>query len=839
MRSKIVLKRIFTSILALFVGFCGIVIWIFWDIPDLDTLEGNLATPSVRFVDRKGRVLYNLINDAQGHNSPVSFETIPIYLVQATIATEDQNFFHHPGVDFFGILRSIWINLQGGETLAGGSTITQQVARNLLLSEAEQFNRTFRRKIREAWLAWRITEKYSHDEIIVLYLNQMYYGAMAYGVEAAAQAYFGRSVNELNLAECALLAGIPQAPAFYNPFVYPDAAKNRQRTVLDLMLHQGYITSDEREVASRQELIYSSSPYPIEAPHFVMYVIVEVDQLLQGQVRNPEQPLIVQTTLDLDLQHLAEKAIEKQLRILSDEKPARQSSDQSPTAYLPGGHNVDNAALIAIDPKSGAVVAMVGSQDFFDPETAGAINMSITPRQPGSALKPIIYAAAFSPEFSEPLTPASMILDIDTAVITREGSSYVPANFDNLEHGPVSARQALGSSLNIPAVIVLNEIGFDRFFDLASKLGISTLGNPSDYDLSLALGGGEVTLFELTAAYASIANQGIRVEPFTIDEIRTNEGQIVYQHKLERKFRVLDDRVAWLISDILSDNNARLIGFGPNTVLNLDRPAAVKTGTTTNFHDNWTIGYTPDLVTGIWVGNTNHEPMKGVSGLSGAGPIWHQFMREALTGTMKNWYTRPGGLIEVEVCTLSGQLPSKACPHTKSEWFIQGTEPKLKDTLFHDIWLDKKTGTVANESTTLENRFSMTVLDLPPQAYAWAKENGIPLLVDYLSKEPKHLTGPDNSIIKIITPGDQSIFLLSKTLSNNIQKIHIQIGVDYPFEEVLLWLDGKLITSLSSPSYETWWEIQLGDHTLWAEGHHPDYGNFRSQTTVFNVISEP
>ena len=388
--------------LVVFFGILALGIWIFWKLPTLDTLEKNLSVPSIRITDRHNRILHEFIDREGGRNSPVPLTSIPSNLLLATIATEDQNFYHHPGVDIIGILRAFWINLQGGETLAGGSTITQQVARNLLLSENEQFERTLRRKLRESWLAWRITKKYTRDEILGLYLNQMYYGGLSYGVEAASQTYFGRSVSELNLAEITLIAGIPQGPAIYNPLVDPAAAQNRQHIVLELMHKQGFITKDEFDLAKRQRINFASSPYPVEAPHFVMLVNSQVDQILPIERRSPSETLIVRTTLDLDLQHLAEKAVTKHLQALGDRKPTTLSSGTGSSHNVPGGHNVNNAALVAMDPMTGDVLSMVGSPDYFNTSISGAINMSISPRQPGSALKPIIYAASFSPDWMHP-----------------------------------------------------------------------------------------------------------------------------------------------------------------------------------------------------------------------------------------------------------------------------------------------------------------------------------------------------------------------------------------------------------------------------------------------------
>ena len=317
---------------------------------------------------------------------------------------------------------------------------------------------------------------------------------------------------------------------------------------------------------------------------------------------------------------------------------------------------------------------------------------------------------------------------------TRQ-KAYVPANYDLREHGPVLVREALASSLNIPAVLTLQHVGMDNFSNLAKKLGISTLGDPHTYDLSLALGGGEVRLLELTAAYAVFANQGFSVTPQLILEVQDFEGERLYQPAARPPVRLLDERLAWLISDILSDPQARRLGFGTNSLLRLDRPAAVKTGTTSNFHDNWTVGYTPDLVVGVWSGNTDYQPMREVNGLSGAAPIWHQFMRSALAGSPPRQFIRPPGLVQVEVCRLSGLLPTPACPYRRMEWFIAGTQPIQADRVYREVTVDPSTGKLASPATPPTRRLRQVVLDLPPQAYPWARAEGLPLYADLLSPD--------------------------------------------------------------------------------------------------------
>ncbi|RPI87368.1 MAG: PBP1A family penicillin-binding protein, partial [Chloroflexi bacterium] len=640
-------KFIFILLLFLitFSAGAGVYLWLFKDLPVIQNFSQYKVEPSIRITDRNDRPLYEILPDGSGRHRYVGIESIPMELQLATVSTEDASFYTNPGLDLKGIIRAVWINLQGGETVSGGSTITQQVARNLLLSPEERFERSIRRKLRETILAWKITQEYSKDKILELYLNQMNYGAMAYGVEAASQTYFAKSVSDLDLAESALIAGLTQAPGLYNPYTDPEAAKKRQEVVLELMEKHGMIDAEQRVLAAAEKLIYTSTPYPIESPHFVMMVQSQLDAAIPEDVLRSTQGITVRTTLDLDWQRHAETIARRQLEALNN-PPAGEVS-----------HNVHNAALVALDPVSGEVFAMLGSPDYFNAAISGAVNMATSPVQPGSALKPLIYAAAFDPDREEPWDPATMILDVRTAFSTHSGVPYVPVNYDTRHHGPVLARDALGSSLNIPAVTALNHVGLEEMIALSKELGITTLKNPREYDLSLALGGGAVELIELTAAYGAFANGGYQVTPTIILDVRDANGDTLYIPQHHPRPKVLDERVAWLITDILSDDRARATGFGLNSALKLDRPAAAKTGTTTDFHDNWTIGYTPDLVVGVWVGNASHEPMRDVSGITGAGPIWHQFMRTVLAGTQEQAFKRPEGLIQVEVCSLSGLLP--------------------------------------------------------------------------------------------------------------------------------------------------------------------------------------
>lgn len=833
------MKSLFLRLSSFFITFIilgGITVWlwVFKDLPAVDSLPARAHIPSVRIVDRYDRLLYEAIQDDSGRHAAIALDAIPVACRQAAIATEDRRFYSHPGLDFIGILRAAWINLRGGETLAGGSTITQQVARNLLMDAQERSERSLRRKLREAILAWQLTRRFSKDQILSLYLNQTYYGGMAYGIEAAAQTFFGKSVRQLDTAECALLAGLPQAPALYNPFTDPEAAKERQRVVLQLMQEDGYLTAEQRMLAEREPLIFAETPYPMEAPHFVMMARAELDRLLPPPQRHLYGGLVVRTTLDLDWQKLGEAAVSRHLEEL------RRSDDGL-------GHRVNNAALVALDAHSGEILALIGSPDYFDGQHGGAINMALAPRQPGSAIKPLVYAAAFDPRsVGGGWTAATMLLDVSTAFMTHKGEAYIPANYDLREHGPVLAREALASSLNIPAVLTLEHVGLDNFFALAKKLGINTFGDPQEYDLSLALGGGEVRLLELTAAYAAFANQGYRVNPQIILEVRDSNGDIIYRPPASTRTRVLDEQVAWLISDILSDNEARRLGFGAYSILRLDRPAAVKTGTTSNFHDNWTIGYTPDLVVGVWSGNTNYEPMRGVNGLSGAAPIWHQFMRSALANQPAKAFARPSGMLQVEICALSGRLPTPYCPYRRLEWFIEGTQPTQPDTFYREVILDAATGRLATAETPPERWLRRTALDLPPQAQPWARAQGLTLYADLLPLEESNASAEATSFayqsstetLRLVSPATGSLFRISPFISRDAQRIQLEaVGASH-LQSVTLWVDGVMTARLDRAPYRTWWTLQVGMHRAWAEAVLTNGQHLSSPVIYFTVVQE-
>ena len=681
------------------------------DLPSPDKLQQQLFD-STKILDRNGKLLYELFDPQAGKRTSVKLAEVSPFLREGTIAIEDSSFYDNPGFSPRGMARAAWAILRG-EDIQGGSTITQQLIKRVLLGDQV----TIGRKIREVILAYRVGQQYTKDQILEWYLNEIYYGNVSYGIEAAAESYFGKDADQLDLAESAMLAGIPQAPALLSPLVDPAAAKRRQGLVLDAMVTQGDITQAQADAAAKEPLEYQPMKYGIEAPHFVMYVRDLLEQkygprLLYGG------GLTVRTTLDLDMQHVAERIVRQQVQKLASS-------------------NIHNAALVAIKPETGEIMAMVGSVDYFDRTISGQVNIATADRQPGSTFKPITYSAAFMKGWS----PGTVLLDYYTVFHDRLGRPYTPHDVDNQWHGPVTVRKAIGNSMNVPAVKTLEFVGVKNAIDLAHKMGITALQNPNDYDLSLTLGGGEVKLLDMTYAYSVFANSGVMngepvppdaqkpgyrtVEPVSILSVQDASGKILEEYKGPDQSQVLSPQIAFLMNSILTDNNARMPLFAPNNPLKLSRPAAAKTGTTENNRDLWTIGYTPDLVTGVWVGNSDNQEIKAVLGSMAAGPIWHDFMEEVLAGTpVHDFPPPPSGVEQVRIDPLDGLLPNKYCPNPITEWFIKGTAPTKGGNIHQLVVIDKTTGQPATPQTNPEDRENKVFDVYPPEWASWAKAAG-------------------------------------------------------------------------------------------------------------------
>nr|MBC7245205.1 PBP1A family penicillin-binding protein [Chloroflexota bacterium] len=676
----------------------GVYAYVAAQLPSPEELSIRANTfASTKIYDRNGVLLYEVFDPSGGRRTVVPLSRIPLYVRQATIATEDPTFYANPGFNPLSIARALWQNLRERDIVSGASTITQQLVKNTFLSPEV----TLRRKIKEAILAAEITRRYTKDEILELYLNQVYYGNMAYGIGTAAEVYFNKPVEKLTLAEAALLVGIPQGPAIYDPYTNLAAAKVRQGIVLDLMVKRGYLSAEEARKAKLEELHFAPQRIEMKAPHFVVYVREQLEAQFGTQMLY-RGGLRVYTTLDMKMQEAAERIIRNHIASLAELEAT-------------------NAALLALNPRNGQILAMVGSADFYNEEIDGQVNVTLRLRQPGSAIKPVTYAAAFERGW----TAATFIMDIKTEFPDGANPPYVPHNHDKKEHGPVLVRDALARSLNIPAVKTLQFVTLPGMLEMAHRLGITSL-NRADYGLSLTLGGGDITLLELTSAYAVFANGGQRVLPTPILRIEDSAGRLIVQASEEAGAQILDPRHAYLITSILSDKEARIPTFGRNNPLELSRPAAVKTGTTDDYRDAWTIGYTPDLVTGVWVGNSNQKPMKGVYGSRGAAPIWHDFMEEVLRDTPVHDFVMPEGMETAEICPVSGKLHTDKCPSARKEIFLAGTAPKEPCDIHVDVRLCTVSGQRASPFCPVNVVHTQYFEVYPPEYRAWAESQGKP-----------------------------------------------------------------------------------------------------------------
>ncbi len=654
----------------------AIIVWITRDIPNPSKLSSGDFPESSQILDRNGKLIYEIYTDKR--RQEVVFESIPEKLVQATLAIEDAGFYNHFGFDVKGILRGLYRTIVE-RRLQGGSTLTQQLVKNALLSP----ERTLLRKIKEAVLTVATEMMYSKKEILAMYLNQTPYGGTLWGVEVAARGIFNKEVSDLGLAEAALLAGLPGSPTHYSPFAHPDAAKNRQEMVLARMEELKFITSSERQAAAAEKLNYYVKKDKLLAPHFVFYVKEKlIDKY--GLKKVTEGGLKVWTTLDLDLQNYVQAQVATEVGKLAK-------------------YNVTNGAALVSESKSGQILAMVGSKDYFDSEIEGKYNVVTALRQPGSAIKPLNYAVGIE---TGKVTAASVFNDTETCFKVENQRSYCPTNYGNKYFGLQNLRHSLGNSLNIPAVKMLKINGLREFVASASAMGISTFTNPDDFGLSLTLGGGEVYMTDMSTAFGALANMGV-LQPLTsILKVTDKSDKVLEEYKYVPGNRVIGSETAFIMSKILSDDGARSMVFGSGSMLNIKKhpEVAVKTGTTNDLRDNWTIGYTPDYVAVTWVGNNDNSRMSGVvSGTSGAAPIWNKIMTKLLEDRSVKNFAKPEGVIGVTVCNLTGQLPPEEGCDSYYEYFKKGFLPDKKISVKNMILIDKTTGQPIKEGENNPN----------------------------------------------------------------------------------------------------------------------------------------
>jgi len=806
-------------VLLFFVGFAAVVTGyavIAAQLPppeELITRQSNFV--SSKIYDREGNLLYEIVDPQGGRRTYVPLERISPYLIQATIATEDADFYRHPGFDPIAILKAVYRNLSAGETVSGASTITQQLARNLLISPEERFERSYWRKIKEVILAFEITRRYPRDTILEIYLNEINYGSLAYGAEAAAETYFGVSAADLTLGQAAFLAGLPQSPATYDVFGGGrDRALARQREVLRLMVEQGYISQAEAEAAAAEIAGYEFQPPVatdvIPAPHFVAYVRQVMEETYGPESLYRGDGYRIYTTLDPELQALAEQTVADGVARLAD-------------------RNATNGALVAIEPSTGYILAMVGSADFYNEEIDGQVNVALRERQPGSSIKPLTYIATFEQGW----TPATLIWDLETEFPDGANPPYVPRNYDERFHGPVLVRDALANSYNIPAVKALQFIGIPALKEMAARLGITTLTR-EDYGLSLTLGGGEVRLLELTGAYAVFANGGVRVPPTPILRIEDSRGNVLVDNSGRAGEQVVRPEHAYLITSILSDRQARCPAFGCPNSLELSRPAAAKTGTTNDYRDAWTIGYTPDLVVGVWVGNSDNSEMVNLPGSLGAAPIWHDFMEAALQGRPVRNFVRPEGIVEMEICADSGTQPSQYCPRRKMEIFAADQPPLGPEHDWYQlVRIDAVSGLLANEFCPDHVVEQVMVVITDPQGREWAQAQGLPLApLEYCG-------GAVGLEMQIVSPApDSTVYgvvpVVGTVVLPNFDHYEVQYGVGAN-PEGWGWISGPHLAQVREGQLTVWDTTSLapGLYTLRVTAWDTDGHRFEARVQCY------
>lgn len=689
------------------IAIIGSTLYFLRDLPSPARLRSSedLAV-STQIFDRHGELLYEIF--AEENRTPVLLKDLPPYVAQASIAIEDKNFYRHFGLDLFGILRA-GLNTLFKQQLQGGSTLTQQLVKVSLLTR----ERTIERKVKEAVLTLVTELLYSKDQILEMYLNHIPYGGTAWGIETAAQTFFGKPASQLTLAEAAYLAGLPQSPTRYSPFGNtPELGKDRQKDVLRRMAEDKYITAEQADEAFQAPLKFAEKKFSIRAPHFVFAVR---DQLVEqyGHALVERGGLRVTTTLDLSLQDTVQASLSAEIETLTRLR-------------------VGNGAALVTRPKTGEILAMVGSRDYFDATHEGQINMTVRPRQPGSSIKPLDVATALQ---LRRLSMNTVLLDIPTCFENLGQKPYCPQNYDGNHHGPVTPRVGLANSYNLPAVKTLGLNGLENFIATASAMGITTLQNqPQRFGLSLALGAGEIPMTEMATAFGVLANSGVKVPLISILKIETFRGKVLQEVEPDARaqtvdrilenapnspanerpipelkvstdpneiYPVLDQEVAYLTSDIISDNNARANAFGTNSQLYIrGRKVAAKTGTTNDLRDNWTVGFTPEYLTAVWVGNNDNTAMNQnlVSGVTGAAPIWHDVMTFLLRDrTDAAWRDAPPGISKASFCKRSGDLPNEATPgdhqcEQTTEIFWRGTEPQARENVWRGTWIAGQTG---------------------------------------------------------------------------------------------------------------------------------------------------
>ncbi len=750
-----------------------------FEMPDLKSFEARTVLQSTKIYDRTGEVLLFDVNQDL-KREVIPFDQISQNVKNATVAIEDENFYKHGGIQIKAILRAVWANLTGGTT-QGGSTITQQVIKNSLLTSEKVISR----KLKEWILAVRLEKIMSKEDILNVYLNESPYGGSIYGIEEASQTFFGKHASEVTLAEAAYLAAIPNAPTYYSPYgKHTDQLVIRKNLVLQKMLENKLITSSEYELAKKEMVVFKEKPVNrLKAAHFVDFIRQYLENKY-GEKAVLEDGLKVTTTLDYSLQQKAEEIVKNYA--LENEKTFKAS----------------NAALVAIDPKTGQILTMVGSRDYFDTTIDGNFNVALAHRQPGSTFKPFVYATAFKKGY----TPDTILFDLPTefqSTCTPEGKPkpgvdpeecYMPENYDGKYLGPMTLRDALAQSRNVPAIKTLYLAGIKDSLNTAKTMGITSLGEPDQYGLTLVLGGGEVSPLELTNTYGTFANAGVKNPYVGILKVETSSGETLEEFTPKPEL-VLEEQITYQISDILSDNKARTPAFGSNSPLYFkDRPVAVKTGTTNDYRDVWIVGYTPNLVVGAWAGNNNNSPMEKKTAGMIISPMWRAFMDQALSDLPKEYFPTPEptakdlkpvfrgiwqGYESFVIDKISGKLATNYTPEeTRQEIFF----PEVHEILH---WVDK-TDPYGPVPERADRDSQYKLWEYPVQK--WVNTQYLP--------EPTKPTTFDN----IHTPekGPHLTIVSPKSISyDKNQKIYVRVDNkgDYPLIKIDFYINGVYVGS--------------------------------------------
>lgn len=822
---------------------------------------------STYIYDRTGQILlYELSGDER--RISVTFDEVPRHIVNATIALEDKKFYDHKGYDTEGILRAAWTGV------GGGSTITQQIVKRVFLTP----EKSYERKLKELLIAIRIEQKYSKEEIMAAYLNQIFYGEQAYGIKAASERYFNKDLSEITLAEAAILVGIPQRPNMNNPFsgekkdlvselgvnidnpenwrhqkylafaeqvelsndfegaeesvpevpennllepsLVPDEGvatvkqvisswRQRQIQTLDLMIEQGFITLDEAETALAQELKFERSQIDIRAPHFIMNKVIPELEARYGEKKIREGGLTVITTLDMDLQNEAERIVVDQIN------------------RIRAPYNARNGAMVAMDPKTGEILAHVGSVNYFDESNDGNVDVATSLRQPGSSFKPFAYAAALENGYH----PETVVADIKTCF-----GRYCPRNYDGRFHGPVTLRSGLANSYNIPAIKAVHMGGITATEELALKMGVDGIeGRGLECGLAFSLGCAETTIYDMVEGYATFANLGKRRDSAILLKVIDQDGTILHEHNPQVGEEVIDPATAYIIADILSDNNARMPAFGPRSDLVVSRRAAAKTGTTNDIKDNWTLGFTPDIVVGVWVGNNNGDPMSGrASGLTGAAPIWNAFMEVAFTKIPETpWFSPPATLSTITVDAMTGWAPNPenelGSGDIKQSMILQKFSNSLRiDDQRIILEIDTTNGLLANKATPDNLREKKSFWKIKPaiaegdpaygiwnnslQAFVNAKCASNPLDIYCIPTEESrnYYTDDGKPLVKILSHSS------GQTITTSDFQIRAEAASPWPITKVEFFLDGNRVEVFNTEQSVYWYDFSASDgsHTI-------------------------